>query len=304
MRATSSVRPSPFAASTTGLFTSSIRKDRANYLNYSGVGNTFNCNHPVPQKFIVDCLSYWVKELHVDGFRFDEGSILTRGEDGTPLAHPPVVWQVELDDVMADTKTDCGGMGRRRSLSDRALSGGPLGGMERKIPGRYPALREGRTRAHGSGRLADWRQLRHLSSAASQTPENSINFITCHDGFTLNDLVSYNQKHNEANGEGNRDGMNENLSWNCGVEGPTTDPSIEQLRARQIRNFAAILMLSRGVPMMLGGDELRRTQMGNNNAYNQDNETSWYDWTLRREVRRRVAILPEVDRVPQVASRS
>jgi len=253
--------------------------DRANYMNFSGVGNTFNCNHPIPQKFIIDCLRYWVKELHIDGFRFDEGSILTRGEDGTPLVHPPVVWEVELDDLLANTKLiaeawDAAGLyqighfpgdrwaqwnGRFRDEVRRFVRGEP--GLTGLVA----------SRIGGSAEIFESR---------SQTPENSINFVTCHDGFTLHDLVSYNQKHNEANGEGNRDGMNENFSWNGGVEGPTEDPAIEQLRARQMRNLITILMLSRGVPMLLGGDELRRTQNGNNNAYNQDNEISWYDWTF------------------------
>jgi isoamylase len=253
--------------------------DLATYVNYSGAGNTFNANHPLPQKFIVDCLRYWVQEMHVDGFRFDEGSILARGEDGTPLAHPPVIWQIELDDALAETKViaeawDAAGLyqvghfpgdrwaewnGKYRDDIRRFLKGDP--GLTRVVASRV-------------GGSADIYRLR------GQTPENSINFITVHDGFTLNDLVSYNDKHNEANGEGNRDGIATNLSWNCGAEGPSENPAIEALRARQIKNAITILMLSRGVPMMLAGDEIRRTQGGNNNAYNQDNPTSWIDWTM------------------------
>jgi len=249
------------------------------YLNLSGAGNTVNANHPLPQKFIVDCLRYWVEMMHVDGFRFDEGSILARGEDGAPLAHPPVIWQIELEDALADTKLiaeawDAAGLyqvghfpgdrwaewnGRFRDDVRRFVRGDP--GLTGAIAWRL-------------GGSADIYQTR------GQTPENSINFVTVHDGFTLNDLVSYNDKHNEANGEGNRDGINENLSWNCGHEGPTSDPDIEALRTRQIKNFLTILMLARGVPMLLGGDEFRRTQGGNNNAYNQDSPTSWFDWTL------------------------
>jgi isoamylase len=249
------------------------------YANYSGVGNTFNANHPLPQKFIVDCLRHWVEEMHVDGFRFDEGSILARGEDGTPLVHPPVIWQIELEDAFADTKLiaeawDAAGLyqvghfpgdrwaewnGHYRDDVRRFVRGDP--GMTGAIAWRL-------------GGSAD------IYQARGQTPENSINFITVHDGFTLNDLVSYNDKHNEANGEGNRDGINENLSWNCGVEGPTTHPAIAALRARQIKNVVTILLLSRGVPMLLGGDEIRRTQGGNNNAYNQDNPTGWFDWAM------------------------
>jgi isoamylase len=251
----------------------------ATYLNYSGVGNTFNANHPLTQKFIVDCLRYWVQEMHVDGFRFDEGSILARGEDGTPLAHPPVIWQIELDDALADTKViaeawDAAGLyqvghfpgdrwaewnGRYRDDVRRFVKGDP--GLTGAIASRL-------------GGSPDIYQER------GQTPENSINFVTVHDGFTLNDLVSYNEKHNEANGEGNRDGVAENLSWNGGVEGPSTDRAVDALRTRQIKNFFTILLLSRGVPMLLGGDEIRRSQNGNNNAYNQDNPTSWFDWSL------------------------
>jgi isoamylase len=249
------------------------------YVNYSGVGNTFNANHPLPQKFIVDCLRYWVEEMHVDGFRFDEGSILARGEDGRPLVHPPVIWQIELEEAFADTKLiaeawDAAGLyqvghfpgdrwaewnGRYRDDVRRFVKGDP--GLAGAIASRL-------------GGSADTYQAR------GQSPENSVNFITAHDGFTLNDLVSYNDRHNQANGEGNRDGIKENLSWNCGVEGPTTDPMIARLRTRQVKNFVAILLLSRGVPMLLGGDEIRRTQAGNNNPYNQDNATGWFDWTL------------------------
>ena len=249
------------------------------YANYSGVGNTFNANHPVPQKFIVDCLRFWVEEAHVDGFRFDEGSILARGEDGMPLPHPPVIWQIELDDALGDTKLiaeawDAAGLyqvghfpgdrwaewnGQYRDDIRCFLRGDP--GFVGRVASRL-------------GGSADIYQSR------GQTPENSINFVTVHDGFTLNDLVSYNDKHNEANGEGNRDGITNNCSWNCGVEGPTSDPAIESLRRRQIKNAVTILMLSRGVPMMLAGDEVRRTQGGNNNAYNQDNPIGWFDWTL------------------------
>jgi isoamylase len=251
----------------------------AAYLNYSGVGNTFNANHPLSQKLIVDCLRYWVTEMHVDGFRFDEGSILARGEDGTPLVHPPVIWQIELDDALADAKMiaeawDAAGLyqvghfpgdrwaewnGRYRDDVRRFVRGDP--GLTGSIAARL-------------GGSAD------IYQARGQTPENSINFVTVHDGFTLNDLVSYDDKHNDANGEGNRDGIDENLSWNGGVEGPTADPAVEALRARQIKNFFTVLLLSRGVPMLLGGDEVRRTQRGNNNAYNQDNPTSWFDWSL------------------------
>ncbi len=253
--------------------------DRRYYLDFTGCGNTINSNHPIVQKFIIECLRYWVREMHVDGFRFDLGSVLARGEDGLPLANPPLVWQIELDETLAETKIiaeawDAAGLyqlgrfpgyrwaewnGRYRDDVRRFVRGDP--GMAGAVAWRI-------------GGSAD------LYEPQGELPVNSINYVTCHDGFTLNDLVSYNQKHNEANGEGNRDGTDDNLSWNCGVEGPTDDPAVEALRQRQIRNFAAILLLSRGVPMILMGDEVRRSQLGNNNAYCQDNAVSWFDWNL------------------------
>jgi glycogen operon protein len=252
------------------------------YMDFSGCGNTVNCNHPLAEKLIIDSLRYWVRETHVDGFRFDEGSILSRGEDGAPAVHPPLVWQIELDEELADTKLiaeawDAAGLyqighfpgdrwaewnGRYRDDVRRFVKGDP--GLVGAIASRL-------------GGSADIYQERGGS------PLNSINFVTCHDGFTLNDLVSFDQKHNVANGEDNRDGINDNLSWNCGAEGGYADPSIESLRNRQVRNFMAILMLSRGVPMFVAGDEVRRSQGGNNNAYCQDNEISWFDWNLVKQ---------------------
>ncbi|HEY7290083.1 MAG TPA: glycogen debranching protein GlgX [Vicinamibacterales bacterium] len=251
----------------------------AAYLNYTGTGNTVNVNHPITQKLIVDCLRFWVEDMHVDGFRFDEGSILARGEDGRPLPHPPVIWQIELDDALADTKLiaeawDAAGLYQVGHFpGDRwAEWNGVYRDTIRKFLRGDPGLVGGIASCIGGS--AD------IYEARGQLPVNSINFVTIHDGFTLNDLVSYNDRHNEANGEGNRDGIAENDSWNCGVEGPTSDPAIEALRVRQIKNVCVMLMLSRGVPMLLAGDEVRRTQRGNNNAYNQDNATSWFDWTL------------------------
>jgi glycogen operon protein len=216
--------------------------------------------------------------MHVDGFRFDEGSILARGETGAPLVHPPVIWQIELDETLADTKMiaeawDAAGLYQVGHFpGDRwcEWNGRYRDDVRRFVKGDAGMIGAVAWRLGGSADIYE---------ARGQTPDNSINFVTVHDGFTLNDLVSYNTKHNEANGEGNRDGINENLSWNCGVEGPTGDPAIDALRARQIKNFVTILLLSRGVPMLLGGDERRRTQRGNNNAYNQDNTISWFDWT-------------------------
>ncbi len=249
------------------------------YLDFSGCGNTFNCNHPIAQKLILECLRCWVKETHVDGFRFDEGSILARGEDGRPSIHPPVVWQIELDEELADSKViaeawDAAGLYQIGHFpGDRwaEWNGRFRDDMRRFVKGEPGFVGAVASRLAGS---AD------LYQQNGELPVNSINFVTCHDGFTLNDLVSYDTKHNEANGEGNRDGNNDNLSWNCGAEGETGDPGVEALRERQIRNLASLLMLARGVPMMCAGDEVRRTQKGNNNAYCQDNEISWFDWNL------------------------
>ena len=251
---------------------------RQYYMDYSGCGNTFNCNHPIVQKLIVECLRYWVKEAHVDGFRFDEGSILSRGEDGAPLLHPPLVWQVELDEDLMDTKLiaeawDAAGLYQIGHFpGDRwaEWNGRFRDTMRRFVKGESGIIGQVADAIGGSASLYESR---------GGKPTNSINFIDCHDGFTLNDLVSYNSKHNEANGEGNKDGVNENLSWNCGVEGDASDPDTTKLRERQIRNFATILMLARGVPMFVAGDEFRNTQCGNNNAYCQDNQVGWLDWS-------------------------
>jgi isoamylase len=256
-----------------------VPRDLQYYMDYTGCGNTFNCNHPIAQKLIVECLKYWVREAHVDGFRFDEGSILARGEDGTPSEHPPVVWQIELDDDLMESKMiaeawDAAGLYQIGHFpGDRwaEWNGRYRDDIRRFVKGEPGMLGAVAARLAGSADLYESR---------GQLPINSINFVTCHDGFTLNDLVSYNGKYNDANGEGNRDGINDNLSWNCGAEGRTNDPGVEALRLRQLKNFATILMISRGVPMLVAGDEVRRTQNGNNNAYCQDNETSWFDWTL------------------------
>lgn len=255
--------------------------DKQYYLDFTGCGNTLNCNQPIVQKLIIESLRYWVREMHVDGFRFDLASVLARGEDGAPLANPPLVWQIELDETLAETKViaeawDAAGLYQvGRFPGDRwaEWNGRFRDDVRRFVRGEPGLLGAVASRIGGSADIYE----RH-----GELPINSINFVTCHDGFTLNDLVSYNHKHNEANGEDNRDGTNENLSWNCGAEGPTDSPDVEALRARQIRNFAAILLVSRGVPMLLMGDEVRRTQGGNNNAYCQDNPVSWFDWDLVR----------------------
>jgi len=252
-------------------------KNKRNYANYSGCGNTFNCNHPIATKLILDCLWYWVKEFHIDGFRFDEGTILTRGEDGAFLAHPPAVWGIELSQQLADTKIiaeawDAGGAYMVGSFPGNRWA--EWNGVYRDdirdfVRGRRGILGHVAKRFSGSS---------DLYQKKNELPSNSINFIGIHDGFTLLDLVSYNQKHNEENGENNRDGVNDNRSWNCGVEGPTEDEKINSLRRQQMKNFAVILMLSKGVPMFSAGDEVCRTQNGNNNAYCQDNEISWFNW--------------------------
>jgi glycogen operon protein len=253
--------------------------DRQYYMDHSGCGNTVNCNHPMVAKMLQDCLDFWVTEMHVDGFRFDEGSILTRGEDGAPMTYPPVPWNIELSDTLANTKVIAEAwdadtlyqVGHFPGFRWSEWNGQYRDVIRRFVKGDPGLVGSVATRLGGSSDMYEWQ---------GKLPSNSINFITCHDGFTLNDLVSYNGKHNQVNGEGNADGNNDNMSWNCGVEGDTDDPAVQALRKRQIRNFAAILLLSQGVPMILGGDEVGRTQRGNNNAYCQDNPIGWFDWTL------------------------
>ena len=250
--------------------------DPAYYFDYSGCGNTFNCNHPVGEKLIVESLRFWVEEMHVDGFRFDEGSVLSRGPDGAPMGYPPVLWAIELDEVLADAKViaeawDAAGLyqvGHFPGFRWGEWNGLYRDDIRRFVKGDPGVIGAVADRIGGSA---------GLYQRSGHTPVNSINFITAHDGFTLNDLVSYNGKHNAANGEGNRDGVNENLSWNCGAEGPG-EAAVEALRARQVKNFATLLMLSQGVPMMVMGDEVRRSQGGNNNAWCQDNAIGWFDW--------------------------
>jgi glycogen operon protein len=254
-----------------------LEPDKQYYTNLTGCGNTFNCNHPMTEKFINECLLFWVKEMHVDGFRFDLASILSRGENGMPLDNPPVLWHIELDDDLAETKIiaeawDAGGLyqvGYFPGYRWAEWNGKYRDDIRRFVKGDKGMVGAAASRIAGS---AD------LYQDDGELPINSINFVTAHDGFTLNDLVSYNEKHNEANGENNNDGSNDNLSWNHGAEGDTDDPEINELRSRQVRNFLSILMLSQGVPMMLMGDESRQTQFGNNNAYCQDNEITWFDW--------------------------
>jgi isoamylase len=256
-----------------------LEEDRRLYKNYSGCGNTLNCNHPIVRTLIRDCLHYWVVEMHVDGFRFDLGSVLGRDIRGRLLENPPVLEGIAEDPVLRQTKLiaeawDAAGAyqvgsfpgGRWAEWNDRFRD--DVRSFWRGDAGQVPRLA---TRISGSSDL-------YLRDG--RKPFHSINFITSHDGFTLNDLVSYSRKHNEANGEGNRDGFDKNLSCNYGVEGPSEEPAVEGLRNRQVKNFLATLLLSLGTPMLLGGDELRRSQEGNNNAWCQNNETSWCDWAL------------------------
>ena len=228
---------------------------------------------------IVDSLRYWVEEMHVDGFRFDLASILTRDGSGHVLANPPILWDIESDPLLAGTKM----IAEAWDAAGLYQVGSFIGDSWKEWNGRFrdDVRSFFRGEVGSTARFAD----RLLGSPEiyghkEREPEQSVNFVTCHDGFTLNDLVSYNEKHNEANGEENRDGADDNRSWNCGIEGPTDDPEVEKLRNRQVKNFLTVTMLSLGLPMILMGDEVRRTQRGNNNAYCQDNEISWFDWTL------------------------
>ncbi|MFY9940309.1 MAG: glycogen debranching protein GlgX [Silvibacterium sp.] len=256
-----------------------LEEDRALYANYTGTGNTLNANHSVVRRMIVDSLRYWVHEMHVDGFRFDLASILSRDSSGQLMATPPVLWDIESDPTLAGTKF----IAEAWDAAGLYQVGSFVGDSWKEWNGRFrDDIRSFFRSEPGSARrMAD----RFLGSPEiygheEREAEQSVNFVTCHDGFTLNDLVSYDHKHNEANGEDNRDGADDNRSWNCGVEGPTDDPEIELLRNRQVKNFLTVTTFALGLPMILMGDEVRRTQNGNNNAYCQDNETSWFDWNL------------------------
>ncbi|MBR5647298.1 MAG: glycogen debranching protein GlgX [Treponema sp.] len=253
------------------------------YMNFSGCGNTFNCNNPVVSDFILSSLRYWVLEMHVDGFRFDLASILTRAQNGAPVNDMPCLTEaISLDPVLAHTKIiaepwDCGGLYQ--------LGGFPAGDKNRWSEWNGRFRDDIRRFIRGDENTATAAATRVAGSSdcynhSGKKVTASINFITAHDGFTLNDLVSYNYKHNEQNGEDNRDGSDDNLSYNHGFEGECSNPKINALRLRKIKNFLIYLFVSQGVPMMLGGDEMLRTQNGNNNAYCQDNDLSWIDWGL------------------------
>jgi isoamylase len=255
-----------------------LEADRSRYANYSGTGNTLNANHSVVRRMIVDSLCYWVNEMHVDGFRFDLASILARDSLGVPMPNPPVLWDIESDPRVAGTKL----IAEAWDAAGLYQVGSFIGDSWKEWNGRFRDDVRDFFRGQGTVRnLAD----RLLGSPEiygreEREAEQSVNFVTCHDGFTLNDLVSYQGKHNEANRENNRDGADDNRSWNWGCEGPTEDPAIEELRNRQVKNFLVTTLLALGTPMILMGDELRQTQLGNNNAYCQDNEISWLNWRL------------------------
>jgi isoamylase len=248
------------------------------YYNFSGTGNTMNCNHPVVRQLVIDCLRYWVSEYHIDGFRFDLASILGRDQNGAPLANPPLLEALAHDPILANAKLiaeawDAGGMYQVGSF--------PSYGRWAEWNGKYrDAIRRW---VRGDGHMAGEIATRIVGSPdlyAERGTGASINFITAHDGFTLYDLWSYNEKHNQANGENNQDGTNDNYSWNCGKEGETDDKNILALRYKLMMNAIAILMISQGTPLLLMGDEMARTKRGNNNTYCHDNELTWLDWSL------------------------
>lgn len=253
------------------------------YYNFSGCGNTMNCNNPMVQEMIVECLRYWVEEYRVDGFRFDLASILGRNEDGAPMERPPLIQRLAYDPILGNAKLiaeawDAGGMYQVGSFPAwkrwAEWNGKYRDDIRSYLKGEYWAAPEAVKRITGSMDLYDGEYIGYNSS---------INFLTCHDGFPLYDLYAYNEKHNEANGWNNTDGTNDNRSWNCGVEGETDDPDIMDLRFRMMRNAITVLMCSRGTPMLLAGDEFGNTQYGNNNAYCQDNEISWLNWDMMRK---------------------
>ncbi len=254
-----------------------LEENQARYADYSGTGNAINANNSIVRRMIIDCLRYWVAEMHVDGFRFDLASVMARDKRGRLLEDPPILWEIESDPVLAGTKIiaeawDAAGLYQLGSFIGHRWAewnGQFRDDVRRFVKGDDGTVERLAARIAGSP---------DLFPQQDREPNRSINFVTCHDGFTLNDLVSYNKKHNGANLEYDLDGANANYSWNCGVEGPSFDPVIQALRLRQIKNLITILFVSQGTPMVLMGDEVRRTQRGNNNAYSQDNEISWFDW--------------------------
>lgn len=253
--------------------------EAGDYRDYSGTGNSLNANHAVVRRLILDSLVYWVREMHVDGFRFDLASILSRDQSGQPMKNPPVLWAIESEPVLAGTKLIAEAWDAVGLYQVGQFTG------ERWMEWNGAFRDEIRSFVRGDSSTVERLASRLLGSPdiyghREREPELSVNFVSCHDGFTINDVVSYNSKHNEANGEQGRDGHSDNRSWNCGVEGPSDDPAIEALRNRQVKNLLALNFLALGTPMILMGDEMRRSQGGNNNAYCQDNEIGWLDWSL------------------------
>jgi isoamylase len=267
--------------------------DRSKYSNFTGTGNTINSNHPLVSAYIRECLAYWAREMHVDGFRLDLASIHARGEDGEPLENPPALWNIELAPELEGVHLiaepwDAAGLyqlGAFPGYRWAEWNGRYRDSVRRFLCGDGGLIGEVATRIAGSS---------DQYALAGKTPQNGINFVTCHDGFTLFDLVSYDRKHNEANAEHNRDGRDDNYSWNSGFEGPTEDASIVRLREQRVRNHVAILLLSQGVPMLLAGDEVLRSQLGNNNAYCQDNPMSWVDWSFSPAARQMLRFTREL----------
>jgi isoamylase len=256
-----------------------LEDDKSKYKNFSGTGNTMNANQAIVRRMIMSSIHFWIRDMHIDGFRFDLASILSRDEKGNPIENPPILWDIESDPVFAGTKLiaeawDASGLYQVGSFTGdswKEWNGKFRDDIRSFLRGDKGKLGDFVTRLIGSPDIYAHR---------NRGPEQSINFVTCHDGFTLYDLVSYNVKHNLANRENNKDGNNVNFSWNCGIEGPTADEEILALRRKQIKNFHTINILSVGVPMILMGDEVCRTQNGNNNAYCHDNELTWFDWDL------------------------
>ena len=267
------------------------------YYNFSGCGNTLNCNHPIVQQMILECLRYWTTAYHVDGFRFDLASILGRNEDGTPMSKPPLLQSLAFDPILGDVKLiaeawDAGGLYQVGSF--------PAWSRWAEWNGRYRD--EMRDFLKGDYHMAHTAALRITGSLDIYDPEYrgynaSVNFLNCHDGFTLWDMYSYSTKHNEANGWQNTDGCDDNRSWNCGAEGETDREDVLSLRRRLAKNAFTVLMLSRGTPMFLAGDEFLNTQFGNNNAYCQDNEISWLDWTYLEKNREHFEYVKNVIRI-------
>ncbi len=256
-----------------------LEDDRAHYADFTGTGNTLKSNHSVVKRLILDSLRYWVSEMHVDGFRFDLASIFSRSDSGAPMLNAPIIWEIDSEPVLAGTKLiaeawDSGGLYQVGSFGQdkwKEWNGVYRDDVRSFLKSDQNTAWNLHQRIIGSP---------DIYKRGHRPTGQSINFITCHDGFTLNDLVSFNSKHNDGNKSQNSDGTNANLSWNCGVEGPSTDPMVEQLRIRQIKNFFALTLLSVGTPMLLMGDEVRRTQQGNNNGYCLDNRVGWFDWDL------------------------